>query len=82
MKVLKLKPIVLKSENGRLGNVGLNVDNLGNMIRCAPGQGKGRGGQEYGRPDMRDEAPIQLFKQRMTLHIRPSESLPFKRNLL
>jgi hypothetical protein len=82
MKVLKLKPIVLKSENGRFGNVRLNVDHPGNMIRGAPGQGKGRGGREHGRPGRRNEAPVQFFKQRMTLHIRPSESLPSKRNFL
>jgi hypothetical protein len=50
MKILKLKPIVLKSENGRFGNVRLNVDHLGNMIRGTPGQGKGRGGRKFGRP--------------------------------
>jgi hypothetical protein len=80
MEVLKLKPVVFKYENGRFRNVRMNVDHPGDMIRGAPGQGKGRSGWEVGRPGRRNKALVQLFKQRMTLHIRPSECLPSERN--
>jgi hypothetical protein len=69
MKVFELKPIIFKSENGQFRDVSLDIDYPGNVIRGTPSQGKGRSGGEVGRPGWRDKALVQLFKQRLSLHV-------------